>query len=114
MQHSDFDSAIPVRQHAFIEKADGKVAVLVPRFTGRLARRLFVPLLARPEFRMHLDALGSAVWKACDGRTTVAELTRAMESAGGGPAPDVRQRVYLFLRKLQREGSISFLVKEHD
>lgn len=109
----DFDSAIPVRQHEYLEKPDGRVAVLVPRFTSGFARRFVAPFLARPEFRMHLDALGSAVWKACDGRTTVAELARAME-AGGGAAPDVRQRVYLFLRKLQREGSLSFIVKEHD
>lgn len=114
MAEPDLDNAIPVRQHQYLEGDDGRVAVLVPRFTGGFARRFLVPLLARAEIRMHLDELGSAVWRACDGHATVADVTRLVQAARGGNADDVRRRVHFFLRQLVREGSLSFLVKEHD
>ncbi len=114
MSDPGFDAAIPVRQHAFLESPDGRVAVLVPKFTSPLARKLLVPLLAKPDIRMQLDELGSRIWKACDGHTTVAALTDAVHGQVGGDAGDVRQRVHLFLRQLVREGSLSFLIKEHD
>jgi len=109
-----YDDGIPVRQHRAVDRDDGRVTVLVPKFTGRLARRLLVPLLAKPDIRMHLDELGSGVWRGCDGRTTVAQLTEAMQARFGGDAAEVRTRVHLFLRQLAREGSISFILKEHD
>jgi len=109
-----FDTAVPLRQHEYVERGDGGVTVLVPRFTGRWARRLLMPLLARREIRMHLDELGSAVWRACDGHATVADITRLVESRQGGVPGEARQRVHFFLRQLVREGSISFFVKEHD
>lgn len=114
MPDPGFDHAIPVRQHQYLESADGRVSVLVPRFTGKLAQRVLLPLLARKEIRLHLDELGSAVWKACDGHTTVGRIATELQQRQGGNAGDVRRRVDLFLRNLEREGSISFLVKEHD
>ncbi len=113
---SDFDHAIPVRQHQAVDREDGGVTVMVPRFTGRWARRLLVPLLARPDIRMHLDELGSAVWRACDGHATVADITAALTAPPRlpGDAGETRRRVHLFLRKLEHEGSLSFMVKEHD
>jgi len=103
-------AAIPLRQHDYEEHPDGLVTVLVPKFTGRFASRFVMPLLKKPRIRMHLDAVGSAVWLACDGRTTVAELTTLvgtrfhMDPAASG------KRVALFLRQLSREGSVTFVV----
>lgn len=114
MTNAAFDAAIPVRQHAFLESPDGRVAVLVPKFTSPLAQKILVPLLAKPDIRMQLDELGSTIWKRCDGDTTVAALTDAVHAQVGGDADHVRQRVHLFLRQLIREGSLSFLIKEHD
>jgi hypothetical protein len=88
------------------------VTVLVPKFSSRLARRFLVPLLAKPVMRVHLDVLGSAVWRACDGRTSVAELTDAVCAQSGGDAGAARRGVRAFLHTLAREGSISFAAKE--
>ena len=104
-----FAAAIPVRQHDFEQHPDGLVTVLVPKFTGTLSTRLLMPLLAKPNIRMHLDAVGSAVWMACDGRTTVAQLAGVVRDRFGSTAEEARERVERFVRSLAREGSVSFI-----
>lgn len=106
--------AIPVRQHDFEQHPDGLVTVLVPKFTGTLATRLLMPLLAKPHIRMHLDAEGSTVWTACDGRTTAADLAGLVRDRFGGTPDEARDRVERFLRSLSREGSIALLAPAGD
>jgi glycerol-3-phosphate O-acyltransferase len=110
MAEAGFDGAIPVRRHDFEQHADGRVTVLVPKFSSRLARRLFMPLLAKPNIRMHLDDVGSLIWLACDGRTTVARLSESVRQRLKTEPETARERVYEFLRRLAREGSLTFQV----
>ena len=112
MTDRGIDAAIPVRRDRFEERADGGVTVFVPRFTSRLARRLVLPLFARPEFRVQLDDIGSAVWRACDGRTTVAEIVLGLGARTGADLGELRGRVLQFLHRLAREGSIQYVTKE--
>ena len=90
------------------------MTVLVPKFTSALAGRLLVPLLAKRDIRMHLDAVGSFVWLGCDGCTTVADLAAAVAARFGIPPAAAERRVQLFLRQLVREGSIALTLKESD
>ncbi len=112
--NSDLDRAIPVRQHRSEDRPDGGVTLYIPRFTSRLARRFILPLFARPEFRVQLDELGSLVWRSCDGRTSVAEIVAALHAKTGSDSAELRMRVHQFLRRLHREGSIVYVMKEHD
>jgi hypothetical protein len=114
MPDAAFAAAIPLRQHDFEEHPDGLVTVLVPKFTGRFARRFVMPMLKRPDIRMHLDAVGSAIWLACDGNTSVAQLAALVGGRFGlEPAP-AGERVALFLRQLSREGSLTFVAPAAD
>jgi len=112
MTNSSIDTAVPVRRGRSEERADGGVTVFVPRFTSAFARRFVLPLFARPEFRVQLDDIGSAVWRACDGRTTVAEIVAALEARTGADLGELRGRVLQFLGRLAREGSIQYVTKE--
>lgn len=112
MTNRGSDTAIPVRRDRFEERADGGVTVFVPRFTSAFARRFVLPLFARPEFRVQLDDIGSAVWRACDGRATVTEIVAALEARSGADAGELRGRVLQFLGRLAREGSIQYVEKE--
>ena len=55
---------------------------------------------------MRLDARGTAVWRACDGERTVAEVTRVVAMAFP-EEPDTTLRTSLFLRELARGGFIT-------
>ncbi len=114
MPEPTLDDAIPVRQHRSEDRPDGGVTLFMPRFSGAFARRFILPLFARPEFRVQLDDLGSAVWRACDGRTSVGEIVAALQARTGGESAELRTRVHQFLRRLHREGSIAYVMKEKD
>ena len=104
-----FATLIPVRAHRWEDGDDGFVTVFIPRFTGRLTRRWLVPLLARPEVRLRLDATGSFVWRECDGRATVADVARRLQDRFGGDPADAERRVARFVRDLARTSSVTFL-----
>jgi hypothetical protein len=114
MPDAAFAAAIPLRKHDFEQHPDGLVTVLVPKFTSRLARRFVMPLLKRPDIRMHLDPVGSTIWLACDGNTTVAQLTALVGDRFGVEPAAADKRVALFLRQLGREGSLAFVVPAAD
>jgi len=94
----------PERRADWEAAADGRVVVRIPKFRGRLGRWL-VPRLRRPYFNIRLDALGSVVWRLCDGRTPVsvmaAELTRELGAEAGEPDA-LLARIAAFLRQLER------------
>ena len=102
------DNLLPVRHHAWEERAGDLVTVLVPRFTSRFARRWFVPLLARPDLKVHLDAVGSFVWGQCDGTATIREIGGRVATRFGGDADARRRDVIRFVRKLVNQESLSF------
>jgi hypothetical protein len=102
------DDLVPVRRHRAVDREDGLVTVLVPKFTSRFARRWFVPLLAKPDMRVHLDAVGSFVWRQCDGVTTVRAIAGRVAERFGGEREARRLDVVRFVRKLVREESLAF------
>jgi len=90
-------------EQAVGSELDGELVVLLrPRFThGPLAWWL-QPRLRNPFLRVRLDALGSFVWARCDGRTTVVEILRQMETELGGTQLQLERRLLVFLRQLER------------
>jgi hypothetical protein len=83
-----FDELVPLPQHHAEDEPDGRVTVLVPRFSGRWARRWVLPLFARQEVPLRLDELGSFVWRQCDGRTPVGEIATRLHARVTFLAPD--------------------------
>ncbi len=92
----------PRRRARFARGIDGLVTVLVPKFTGRLAVRWLVPLMARPDVSVRLDREGSFVWDRCDGATTVEAIAAALHADLGaaGDEAAVAERVGRFVEKL--------------
>jgi hypothetical protein len=107
-----FEELVPVPQHRSEEEPDGRVTVLVPRFSGRWARRWVLPLFARQEVRLRLDELGSFVWHQCDGRTTVGEIAARLHAASDAERAEAGARVMSFLRQLARYDSVTFLAPD--
>lgn len=58
-------------------------------------------LMKKPAYRVRLDARGSAVWRACDGARTVAQVVAVMEATHPGEA-DTQARTAQFLLGLAR------------
>jgi hypothetical protein len=62
--------------------------------------------------RIRLDAMGSAVWRGCDGSQTVAEIALDIRASFGADAEPAEQRVGLLIRRLRREGLLAY--RDHD
>ncbi len=87
---------------------DTRVVLLRPRFiSGPLARWL-QPRLKKPYFRVHLDDIGSFVWKLCDGQTTVGQIIAAMHVRFGENQKALEERLHRFLGELERGQMIRF------
>ena len=83
---------------------DGNLVLIRPKLLSPRWGWL-VRLMKRPNFRVKLDARGTAVWQACDGTRTVAQVMEAMAQAHPGE-PDAGFRAALFLRELARGGFV--------
>jgi hypothetical protein len=85
----------------------GTVVVLVPKFRHPWMVRWFVPHMKYPHFRVKLDAIGSFVWKMCDGTTTVGEMANRMTTEFGDTAGSAQERIRKFLLTLEKSDLVN-------
>ncbi|WP_257314152.1 PqqD family protein [Geothrix fuzhouensis] len=99
-----FLALVPVQALASEPGEGGNLVLIRPKI---LSPRWgwVVRLMKRPNFRVKLDARGTAVWQACDGVRTVAEVVQAIAAAFPGE-PDTVLRTALFVRELARGGFV--------
>lgn len=92
---------VPVRTGAWTTTEPGSVVVRVPRFgPGRLGR-WFSRSFKLEDIQVNLDELGSAVWKACDGRSTVGEIGERLRVEFGDRIEPLHNRLALFFKQLE-------------
>jgi len=99
-----FLALVPVQVLAAEPGEGGTVVLIRPKLLSPRWSWL-VRLMKRPNFRVKLDVRGTAVWQACDGTRTVAQVMEAMAQAHPGE-PDAGFRAALFLRELARGGFV--------
>lgn len=102
---------VPVyRDHILFEDGeDGCVVLAYPRFRKAWMRRWLLPSCLSPYIHVPLEKHGTAVWKAIDGKSTVAELVgRLAEHFQGEENYEIR--VVTYLVQLQKDGFISFRI----
>jgi hypothetical protein len=92
----------PVQRVPWETGESGTVVVLVPKFRNPMLVRWLVPRMKFPHFRVKLDAIGSFVWKMCDGTTTVAEMAGKMTTEYGDTAASAQERIRKFLLTLEK------------
>ncbi len=93
---------------------EGKAVLLVPKFSNRLLRTWLLPLLAKPNFRVKLDAAGTAFWKRCDGSSPVFKIAEEMSIQSGTNLDDMIERLGRFLARLEHEGFLLIDAQEGD
>jgi hypothetical protein len=91
-----------VRPRRLLEwrEEDGHCVLLRPRLGRNRLGRWLAGLAGDPYYRIRLDEVGTLVWKACDGRTSLAEIAQAMRSAFGARIEPVDERLARFVRRM--------------
>ena len=76
--------------------------VLRPRLgEGRFGRWL-AGCLSDPYYRIKLDSIGSFVWRACDGETSLSVIAERMRRHFGDSIEPVEERLGRFVQTMQR------------
>lgn len=98
---------MPIQRVPWEQAENGMVVVLVPKFRNALVVRWIVPHLRYPNVRVKLDAMGSFVWKFCDGKTTVASIADRMTAEFGDSATAAHDRIRTFLLTLEKSDLVN-------
>jgi hypothetical protein len=88
--------------------AAGTITILVPRFRGAIGQGFCRVFRVAPWINVNLDAYGSLVWIAIDGRRTVRELGEKLKTQYGEDVEPLYGRLAEFLSLLERNSIISY------
>jgi len=93
----------PVRLHYWeINETTNLVVIFKPKFESALAQKTILPFFKNRHFTIKLDALGSEVWKNCDGERTVKQLGVILAKKFGPEIEPIYERLIQFVVELQR------------
>ena len=95
----DFAQVRPRRRLEWCEE-DGRCVLLRPRLGSSRLARWVAGLGADPHYRIRLDEVGTLVWKACDGHTSLADIVSRMRERFGDRVEPADRRLAQFMRKL--------------
>ncbi len=79
---------------------DGRCVLLRPRLGSSRVGRWMAGLWDDPYYQIRLDEVGTLVWKACDGRTSLADIVGRMRDRFGDRVEPADQRLAEFMRKM--------------
>jgi len=99
---------IPVRNVSGFVKENDRITLLVPKFKSANLRKWLIPARRSPHFRIHLDALGSAVWELIDGERNAGQICDALSDSGILSRDKPEERLTRFLSQLYRNRFIIF------
>jgi hypothetical protein len=95
----DFATVQPRRLLEWREE-DGRCVLLRPRLRSMRLARWVGRLGGNPYYRIRLDEVGTLVWGACDGQTSLAEIMALMRARFGDRVEPADQRLARFVRKM--------------
>ncbi|NWF50425.1 MAG: PqqD family peptide modification chaperone [Ignavibacteriaceae bacterium] len=98
----------PFRLHRYQLEDDGKVSVLVPRFTNKLLVKYLSSKIKSPDIKVMLDTFGSAAWLKADGEKKVSEIAVELLDQFGERINPVNERLTKFYTQLYTYKFISF------
>ena len=99
----------PKQRRTFEERGDGTVDVLMPRYGENVIGRLLKKVLSNHPVRIHLDDIGTSVWRLCDGGRTVHQIGQSLHDEFGERIEPVYDRLETFLKQMMGAGLIEWI-----
>ena len=93
---------VPQRNREWLATQTGEVKVLAPRYGTSGLGRWVATRLRNTSIPIKLGEIGSAVWQACDGDTTVGQIAKQLEERFGAQVAPVHERLAKFFSELER------------
>jgi hypothetical protein len=96
----------PRQARSFEELEDGTIDVLIPRYGNNVVGRLLKKVLSNRPVRVHLDDVGTSVWRLCDGDRDVKQIGELLHERFGEQIEPVYDRLETFLTQMHKSGLI--------
>jgi hypothetical protein len=87
---------------------NGKVSVLIPRFTNKILVKTLSHMLKSPFVKTKFDEFGSQVWLEIDGKKKVLDISTNLKQKFGERIDPVEERLTRFLTQLYNYKFVSF------
>ena len=98
----------PGRLYNYVMEENGKVSVLIPRFTNTILVKFLTPMLKSPFVKTKFDEFGSQVWLEIDGKKKVLDILTSLKLKFGERIEPVEERLTKFLTQLYNYKFVSF------
>ncbi|HEX2935882.1 MAG TPA: PqqD family protein [Bacteroidales bacterium] len=102
---------VPIHKVEEYVEEEGKITLLIPKFRKEWMRRWFIPARRSKHFRIHLDELGTEVWRHIDGKTDVHSICQRVSEylqRSQKQEAHLEERVTVFLNQLYKNRFIVF------
>ncbi len=90
------------------EEHDGKVFVLIPRFSNKFGKKYLLPLMKHPFNKLELDEIGSFIWHQIDGKKNIYEICELAASQFGDKIEPAFDRIGKFFSYLKLSKAVEF------
>jgi hypothetical protein len=111
MKQTNYMDMVPVRNVLEFSDKDGKITLLIPKFKSEWIRKWLIPEKRSKHFRIHLDEMGSKVWRLIDGQKNTEVICDQLghaDPADSNPENQIELRVTKFLSQLYKNRFIIF------
>ena len=105
---------VPEKNTRWEENENGKISLLKPRFKTKWLQQKLSKWMKHPDYKIHLDDVGSFVWKNIDGIQTVEQIGEKLREEFGEKVEPVYDRLGQFLGILDRNQFIKLRRMEKD
>jgi hypothetical protein len=99
---------VPRRNIEHEEGEDGRLVLLRPKFMSGPLAKLLQPRIKRKHFKVKLDDLGTATWRAIDGRRNVGQIADLLFEEFGERIEPRYERMSMFIDSLAKGKMVTF------
>ena len=108
LKNANYLDLTPTRSYEYEKSEEGNVAIIVPKFSNILAKKIIMPLAKHKVVKIKLDRFGGETWLLIDGIRNVNLIGKELVKIFGEEIHPVEERLTRFLTTLYEQKLISF------
>lgn len=96
---------IPIRVSDWKDNDEGLVTLILPKFKSKIGK-VFASKFKNPMYEVKLDAIGAFLWRECDGKNNIYDISQDMLKEFGDDIEPVYERIKVFINMLKNLNAI--------
>ena len=97
---------IPIRVSDWKDNDEGLITLILPKFKSKIGKA-FASLFKNPMYEVKLDTIGTFLWRECDGKNNIYDISQDMQKEFGDDIEPVYDRIKKFINMLKNLNAIT-------